>query len=287
MSETGVAPRIVIDAPLPRAPLHGITGSPAAASIPPDNPRWMAGADMYPFPDAMPDSVDPCGFSSPHTKLDPEGVTIPDPSLAFTAYLGEICHSAGIGPWDAFKDRANRAMNARASWALERQLAWGAFADGPFLGDADVDLPAGSGAVAAASALAWLDGYLARQGQQGVIHITPEVATFLGDHYLIADGINLRTRSGTPVIVGTGYSDQAGGENFAPTGGSEAAGGQSWCFASSPVLYRLSPEPIALPESLAEALNRENNEVVYRAELDMWVAFDGGPHAAVLADWTP
>jgi len=235
----------------------------------------------------MPETVDPCADGTFRQKLTPTQVGLFDPFNAWTAYLGQFCTGMGIGQWDSWKTRANQAMAARTSWALERQLAWGVFADSPYLADTDVELPAGAGAVAATVALAYLEGFISRRGQQGVIHLTPEVAAALGFTYLYVDGQNLRVLgTGTPVVVGQGYSDQAGTENFAPAGGSEAAGGQSWIFASSPILYRTS-DVMALPESIGEAMDRENNDVVYRAERDLWVAFDGGPHAAVLADWSP
>lgn len=288
MTNVGVAPRIVIDAPLPRSPLRGLLGAPGAVTLAPDQAHWQAGANIYPYPDAMPDAIDPCADGTFRQKLTPDGVSLPDPFAAFTAYLGEICHSAGIVDWDSFRRRADVALAARTSWALERQLAWGFYeSDNPFLADTDVDLPAGAGAVASAVALGWLEGYISKQGQQGVIHLTPEVASVLGQTYLYLDGQQLRVvGTGTPVIVGQGYSDQAGGENFAPDGGSEAAGGQSWCFASSPIVYRAG-EIISLPDTLGQALDRTDNAVVYRAERDLWVGFDGGPHAAVLADWSP
>lgn len=288
MTDIGIAPRIVLDAPLPRPPLRSLIRSSGAATPVPDETHWQAGANIYPYPDAMPDSIDPCATGSFRQKLAPESVGLPDPFKAFTAYLGEMCHSAGIGDWDAFRRRADVAMEARTSWALERQLAWGLYeSDNPYLADTDVDLPAGAGAVAAAVALAWLEGYIAERGQQGVIHMTPEVAAYLGFTHLYIDGGQMRVLgTGTPVIVGQGYSDLAGSSNFAPDGGSEAASGQSWIFASSPIIYRYG-EILSLPETIGEALDRSNNEVTYRAERDLWVAFDGGPHAAVLAGWAP
>lgn len=288
MTTTGIAPRIVLDAPLPRAPLRGLLSTPAAATPVPPVAHWQAGANLYPYPDAMPDANDPCASGTFRQKATPTAVGTVDPFDAWTAYLGQICTAMGVGPWDLWKARADAALQARTSWMLERQLAYGSFAtDNPFLGDADVTLPAGAGGVAAAVALAYLEGFVARRGQQGVIHLTPEVAAFLGFTYLYVDGQNLRTvGTGTPVVVGQGYSDQGGAENLAPHGGSEAAAGQSWCFASSPIIYRVG-ELLALPETITEALDRSNNDVIYRAERDLWVAFDGGPHAAVLADWSP
>jgi hypothetical protein len=43
----------------------------------------------------------------------------------------------------------------------------------------------------------------------------------------------------------------------------------------------------SLPETLSEALDREENIVIYRAERGLWVGWDGQFSAAVLADWSP
>lgn len=288
MSTTGIAPRLVLDAPLPRQAPRGLLSSPGAALRLPEVAHWQAGVNFYTYPAAMPDANDPCSTGTFRTKTVPTGVTLPDAFDAFVAYLGNFCSSLGIGgTWDAWRRRTDAAMDARTSWALERQLAWGTFVAGnPYLADADVSLPGGAGAKAAAVALAYLEGFLAERGQAGVIHATPEVVSFLGADNFTPDGPQLRTLSGTPVIVGQGYSDLAGADNLAPAGGSEAAAGQSWIFASSPIIYR-EGAVISLPETMGEALDRSDNSVIYRAERDLWVAFDGGPHAAVLADWSP
>lgn len=288
MSETGIAPRIVLDAPLPRPSLHRLLASPSAATPLPDQAHWQAGASIYPYPDAMPDSIDPCASGTFREKLNPEGVVLPDPFHAFVAYLGEICHSAGIISWDLFRARADAAMDARTSWALERQLAWGQWqATNPFLADADMQIPAGSAAVPAAVALAYLEEFLATRGQGGVIHMTAPVAAYLGFTHLYVDGQQLRVLgTGTPVIVGQGYTDADAPSPDVSPAVDATDPGQSWIFASGQIVYRQG-DVISLPETLSQALDRENNDVVYRAERDLWVAFDGGPHAGVLADWSP
>lgn len=284
---TLVAPRIRLDAPLPRPPLFGLTSSPSAATPAPASDRNGAGAAIMPYPSAMPDSIDPCATGTARAKLVPTGELLPDDFPGFTAYLGEICTTFAIGDWNEWRARAEVALEARTSWALERQLAWQWFHAQPHLSDADADLPAGAAAVAAAVAVAYLDDYLAQRGQLGVIHLTPAVATYLGFEKLRVDGQQLRTASGTPVIVGTGYAG-SDADNLDPeaSGASEAAAGADWIFASGPVVY-YEGEIYANPDTQAEATDRSDNTVIYRAERDLWVGFDGGDHAAVLADWSP
>lgn len=288
MSSTLVAGRTFLSAPAPRPPMFGLTGSPGAATVPDGNLR--GGAFVEPYPTDLPGSEDPCLPLTARGKDDPTAYDQPGAFPTFTAYLGEICTSRAIGDWGEWTARANAALEARTSWALERQLAWQWFtdADQPYLADADADLPAGAGALTPAVAVAWLEAYLADQGEQGVLHIPPAVVSYLGMQFFRVSGSTLYTAAGTPVIVGPGYGDSDGGDNLDPaaSGAGEAAAGQAWIFASGPVLYQMG-DVMALPETQGEAVDRTDNTVVYRAERDLWVGFDGQRHAAALADWTP
>lgn len=275
---TGAAPRIVLDGPLPRPPLYGLA---SVAQEAPSDAHWRAGANLRPYPGALPEGHDPCLTGSFRDKGIPDGIDLPDTFPTFTAYLGEICTGSGIGNWDEFKNRANVALAARTSWALERQLVDAEFTAAPHLGDANVDL-LGGGAVAAAVALAYLEDAIAATGQDGLIHLTASVAAYLGYERLRDDRGVLRTARGTPVVVGDGYTG-----SVTPTGGGAAAAGQSWIYATGPVLYRADTEIFNLPDTEAEALDRSDNTVIYRAERDLWVAWDGQLQAAVLADWSP
>jgi len=291
MTETLTAARIPLDGPAPRPPLHSILS--VATEVTED---IRGGAVVVPYPPAMPDSTDPCADASERLKDTPLELTIPDGFPVFRAYLGEICTAYNIGDWDEWKARANLALVAREAWALERQLVNAAFQltsgsqDTPNLAGAggapDPSLPAGTGAVPVRTAFAWLDAAIAATGQQGVIHAPPPAVTAAGD-ILVDDRGVLRTATGTPVIAGTGYwfadSDTAGDA----AGGTSAAAGQSWMYATGPVLYQRGRDLEAMPSDISEALDREVNEVIYRAERDLWVAWDGQLQAAVLADWSP
>jgi hypothetical protein len=267
-----------LDGPLPRPPEYGLLS--VARRLGAD--RWTAGAALWPYPSALPAAEDPCAAITLRVKDTPTEVTIPDGFAAWTAYLGEVCSAMGIGSWESFLARADVAMEAATSWALERQLAAGDFAAGnPNLGDANVDLLASGNAVAARVALSYLEDAIAATGRAGVIHATPSVVAAWGyDALTVEDGV-LKTLNGTLVVSGQGY---VGAD--APTGGDAADPGESWIYATHDVLFEMSGI-LALPETLSEALDREINEVVYRAERDLWVGWDGVLQAAVLADWSP
>jgi hypothetical protein len=279
MSTTRMAGAISLDGPLPRPPEYDIT----TVAYPIDAERWRGGANLIPVPPAMPDSVDPCNDGTFRLKETPEVVDLPGTFSSFRAYLGEICSAQFIGDWNAWTERANEAMRARSSWALERQLADASFQDEPSLSDATV-FPGGVSALPFVTAVAYLEGFIATSGEAGVLHITPQVAAQMGFNYLRTDGEIAVTANGTRVIIGAGYS----GAGHPTSGGAgAAAAGQSWIYATHDVLYAMSDDVIALPDSLSEALDREINEIVYRAERDMLVAFDDGFLAAALADWSP
>lgn len=280
---TGAAPRIRLDGPLPRPPLYTLV---SVAQEAPSDAHWRAGANLRPYPPDVPNGHDPCSTGSLREKDDPEGLTLPDTFPTFTAYLGEVCTASGIGAWDAFTARSKAALAARVSYALERQLVDAEFVDAPHMGDDDVTLLGGGTATPVVTALGYLEDHLASSAQDGVIHLTPSAAAVLGFERLRDDRGVLRTARGTPVAVGDGYV----GSDVPTSGGSAdtaAAAGQSWLYVTGPVLYRLDSEIVALPETIAEALDREINEVVYRAEQDLWVAWDKQIQGAVLADWSP
>lgn len=278
---------IPLDGPAPKPPQYGLPTVAVEQTAP--DPTDRGGAVITPYPDALPSSHDPCSDGSAREKDYPDPLTIPAGFPSWTAYLGEVCTAYNIGSWPEWKARANLALAARESWALEAQLAGAIFADAPSLNDSDVDILAGA-AVSPASAVAYLEDAIAVTGIEGVIHLTKAVVGYLGASFFTSSGGILRTASGTPVVAGTGYPGPASGDGtptIFPTGGAAAAAGQSWCYASGPVLYARGATIFNSPDTIAEALDRDDNTVVYRAERDLWVGWDKALQAAVLADWTP
>lgn len=283
MSTTGVAPRIRLDGPTPRPPLYTLLS--VAAQVDGGDPHSRAGVNIRPFPPDLPVGHDPCLDGTFREKDIPDGLDLPDTFAGFTAYLGEVCTAGGIRDWDEWKDRANVALLARRSYALEKQLLTAAYIESPNLDDDDVSVLAGGAAVPVVTAIGYLEDAIGATAQDGFLHVTPAVAAVLGYERLRDDRGVLRTVRGTAVIVGDGYV----GGRPAPDGtpATAAAAGQAWIYATGPVMYRIDSGVTALPETIGEALDRETNEVIYRAEQDLWVAWDKQLQAAVLADWSP
>jgi len=292
---TLMSPTVYVDAPAPRPPLHSLLLSPDAAFLADGDLR--GGVQLSKYPDSMPIGFDPACEpldSSLREKVIPDPAGYTGDYDVFTAYLGDICTSYIVaGQWEEWTRRAEVALEARTGWALERQLAWGTYADvDAFLADAAMALPAGAAAVPVRNAVAYLEDWLSQFGQRGVISVTPAVATALGFDFFRLDGQQLRTAAGTPVIIGQGYAPNVdGSENLQPGGtgtvdGAEAASGASWIFAHPPVKYQVG-ELLFPDEPIRNYLDRDDNTVIYRTERRLWVGFDSGSHAGVLADWTP
>lgn len=282
-----LVPLTSLEAPAPRPPLYGLLGSPEAATRATDVRGWEGGIRLDRYPDDMPSAFDPC-TNGTTPKDTPSGSGFSDGYGAFFAYLGDICTTFPIHQvWERWRGKAEAALQARTQWALERQLAWATFNTdmAHFLADADMAYPAGTSAVAPKVALAYLEDYLSQFGVRGVISLTPAVAAYLG-HDLTVQGGQLRTSAGTPVIVGQGY-EGTDAENLDPSGsGAEAAAGRSWIFAHAPVVFQTG-ELILDPTDLRDAVDRDDNTVVFRAEQALWVGFDGDlGHAGVLANWS-
>jgi hypothetical protein len=86
----------------------------------------------------------------------------------------------------------------------------------------------------------------------------------------------LYTTAGTPVSSGGGYAGAT------PFGESSAAAGQSWAFATGPVRVWLADEPTL---DIKDVLDRQDNNVTFRAEKYALVEWDTSLQAAVLVDW--
>jgi hypothetical protein len=199
---------------------------------------------------------------------------------AFTAYVPEFCTSYGIGDWERFKARANSVLLATDAFAAERQLAKGLpMGNNPSLNDANlVDLGGGS-AVGPVEALALLENAGGATGREYVIHATPGAASaWSANRMLLWTGDVIRTvATRTPVIVGTGYIGTDPDTKAGP------AGDTDWAFVTGPV-FAARGELGELTEEIAEALDRSNNDLVYRAERDILVGWDQVLQAGVRVD---
>lgn len=147
-------------------------------------------------------------------------------------------------------------------------------------------------ALAAKKALALLEYYIGSAspaGEQGVIHMTRDVAILLAsDSQLLFHDKNtehLQTITGTPVIIGSGYSgagptDAAGStENPSDT--------NKWMYATGQVKVYLG-KPDVVNDSIAQgyAVSGNQNDVRLKAIRPAAVYFDTSIHLAVRVDLT-
>jgi len=239
--------------------------------------RWINGVTIYPYPVDLPNNWDPCSDGTFRTKEEGTGVPLPV-FASFVVYLPITCSSISIGDPEEFSGRAEIAMNAVESYAIEKQLSQGTgIATNPYFDDAAVTILAGGAGVSPAVALSYLEDAIGQTGKQGMIHATPAVASQWFDQNR-AFTRQLVTVNGTRVAAGGGYS---GGR---PTGGAAAAAGEAWAYATGPVEVRHSDVAVM---DISEVLDRSNNDVTFRAERYALAEWDTQLQAAVLVNWTP
>ncbi len=142
------------------------------------------------------------------------------------------------------------------------------------------------GAYSAEAALFHLEQALSNSpfGGNGVIHMTRDVASILGSHIKFDefDALpgkklgKLRTRLGTEVVVGSGYSGNG------PIGNANATASATnrWMFATGPVDVHLS-KPEVVNDTLSQGVNASINDINIKAVRAAAVYFDPSSHYAV------
>lgn len=248
--------------------------------------RILNGLDLQPFPRDEGGAVEACISGS--TILKAEGDPIEIPKFGgVTAYIPISCSTFGNLNWGEFTDRANAALDARLPVFAERQLVAGQYKDDqPYLGDINATDWAGGAVsntgVTPAEALSRLEQAVG--DVEGVIHAPPSIVSAWSQlGYTLEDsGGVLYTLLGTPVVSGAGYARKN------PVNGNAPAADQEWAWASGPVQYRLGAATRMNPPVIGEALDRVSNDLTYRAERDLIVAWDPtGPQVTVLVDRSP
>lgn len=131
--------------------------------------------------------------------------------------------------------------------------------------------------------LNYLENAIGQTGRQGIIHATPGVISAWNFVNLVTttEGSDwLRTANGTLVVSGAGYY------NTDPSGktGSDPSVGQEWAFATGPVHVYTQ---MGVRPTVSEYVDREINEIVYRAERDFLALWDTSLQVGTLIDWTP
>jgi hypothetical protein len=140
-------------------------------------------------------------------------------------------------------------------------------------------------ALSAAKALALLDftiGSASPCGEQGVIHMTRDVATLLSSSYMIFHKEDhLQTVSGTPIVIGSGYSGAG------PTGatGASATATNKWMYATGAVKVYVGKIDV-VNDNLSQAydVNGNQNDMRLKAIRPAAVYFDSSVHLTVRVD---
>jgi len=117
-------------------------------------------------------------------------------------------------------------------------------------------------------------------GEKAVIHMTRDVASILGNRLVIAEN-QIRTRLGTPVVVGSGYS--GGG----PIGNAQAAADAThkWIFATGTVEVHLGKSEV-INESLAQGVAASVNDMRIKATRAAGIYVDTSVYQTIRVDIT-
>ncbi len=281
MSSIAVSGLITVTGPTPKERMHSLLTVPDVNLGDPAD-RWKIGVNIWGYPTETPDLWDPCSEGTNRTKE--EDSTQPQAGFqSFEMYVPIKCSARGNA--EEFAARALAVLRATQAWGVEKALAHGIVGmPNPHLVDSNLVVLAEG--VSAGVGIGHLENAIAATGRQGLIHITPAVSSAflaipIGDDEPSAP---LYTAAGTPVAIGAGYV----GANPAIDNPGVAAPSatRDWIFATGPVEVRIEADPRQLPEDIAEALDRSNNDVVYRAEKVAVATWDTALQAGVLVDWS-
>lgn len=189
--------------------------------------------------------------------------------------------------------RLSRQLEGMTQKAVETELWDGAVRkgeshDNKALSDATANLVNGTTALSAIKALAQLEADMAaasHAGENGVIHMTRDIAALLsttGQVFLHEEGRDhLQTLSGTPVVIGSGYSGNG------PTGqtGATASATNKWMYGTGAVkLYLGNVDVVNDNLSQAYDVSGNQNDMRIKAIRPAAVYFDTSIHLAVRVD---
>lgn len=189
--------------------------------------------------------------------------------VAVWLYAGDECTATGFAQRD-WLGRARRQLAATESFELANELWTGSVAEGEapdqpnrsLAGDAALSDTVTTAATTPELALASIECGLASylQGQQGMVHVTPQVLTLLvAANAVVREGTTWVTAMGHIVVADAGY-DGSGPGNV-------VAGATQWAYGTPMVQVRLGPV-MTLPDTMddargiAQAMNRGVNDVV-------------------------
>lgn len=253
-------PLVALETPTPERRRFDLLSSVEISE--PGNDRWLGGAWTGGEVPGPAFTHDPCSDGTDRIKMAP-GIVETQKSKRFTVYLPGFCQAKAIGPDPGFwTDKLERVFEVYEGAAVERTLATGDghFDVGPFLCDENLELLNGGASATPVLAYGLLEQAIARHGT-GLIHIGLRTfASWQSRHLLFPDGDRLRTRLGTPVVVGYGYVGAV------PDGQPPLAEGQEWAFASGPIEVIRDAAVDVVPGPYSEALDRATNDALFIAE---------------------
>jgi hypothetical protein len=191
--------------------------------------------------------------------------------------------------------RLKRQLEGVTQHSLEVELWDGAIRKGEShsnlaLSDASATVLNGGTALSARRALALLEhsiGQASDGGEQGIIHVTRDVAALLSSNsnMLLHDEgkDHLQTFGGTPIVVGSGYSGNG------PDGvtGATASATNKWIYATGTVRTYVGDVDV-VNDNLAQAydVSGNANDMRLKAIRPAAVYFDTSIHLAVRIDLT-
>ena len=193
-----------------------------------------------------------------------------------------------------YVERVKRQLDGITQKALERELWDGAVRKGrshanKALSASTATLVNGTTALSVTRALALLDFELADTspcGENGVIHMTKDVAGLLSANYMIFDNKekgHLQTVTGTKIIVGSGYTGTG------PDGqtGATASATNKWMYGTGTVKTILGDVDV-VTDTLAQGygVTGNKNDMRLKAIRPAAVYFDTTIHLAVRLDLT-
>lgn len=251
--------------------------------------RWIRGfaqewqtslysAKLWDSTDTTSDSVASDASPTYYTEIDP-----------FFIETEEVISTFGFLGLDRI-ERIKNQLEGVTQKSVEQELWDGAIRQGEThdnlaLSSASATILNSGTALNAARALALLDftiGATSPCGEQGVIHMTRDVAALLSSSYMIFHEENhLQTISGTKIVIGSGYS------GIGPTGASGAAASATnkWMYGTGLVKTYVGKIDV-VNDNMSQAydVNGNQNDMRLKAIRPAAVYFDTTVHLAVRVD---
>ena len=258
-----------------------------------DEDRWARGfsqewdtdlysATNYDGTDTTSDSVASDATPTRYTEINP-----------FFIEAQDIRSTLGMSKFD-YIARLARQLEGVTQKAMEQELWDGAIRKGEShsnkaLSAASATLVNGTTALTAAKALALLDFTMASNspcGENGIIHMTKDIAGLLSASYMIFHNVetgHLQTVSGTKIVIGSGYTGTG------PDGqtGATASAGNKWMYGTGTVKTYVGKVDV-VNDNLAQGydVSGNQNDIRLKAIRPAAVYFDTTIHLAVRVDLT-